>query len=202
MPLEEVSRSTSHRHSEAICPFRTQSSGIRIRKESMSLPSPKPSNTSTFTSPAPSPADAGTLQTGGWANNLTSPPWWNVANEVLEALPANVRVQLSGITKIGPNQYSTTLSLSGTNTLQLVPNAADAKQNSTTAVTPNSFTWAYTSRNIHVATVNSSGLVTAVGRGECEISVRSFRQVNASFTNATPSGTEGVDATIQVTVLP
>ncbi len=168
----------------------------------MSLPSPKPNDTSSFTSPAPSSTDGGTLQTGGYADpdgQQTFPSSYPI--EVYEALPANVRVQLSGVTEIGPNQYAATLSLTGTSTLQLVPNAADAQQNSTSAVAPNSFLWSFVSRNINVATVNSSGLVTAVGRGQCEIAVRSFRQVNASFAGATPSGTESVDATIQVTVV-
>lgn len=169
----------------------------------MAQPSPKPNDTTDYTGvPAPIPTDGGTLQTGGWANNLTSPPWWNTPNEVYEGLPANVRVQLSGVTRVGPNQYTASLSLSGTNTLQLIPNAADAFQNPTEAVAPNVFTWKFSSRNSAVATVNSSGLVTAIGRGECEIVVRSFRQVNASFVGGTPSGTEGVDATIQVRVLP
>jgi hypothetical protein len=170
----------------------------------MSLPSPKPNDTPTYSgTPAPSPTDAGSEQTGGWANTLTSPPWWNHPNEVLEALPACVRVQLSGdgIQETGPNQYQTTLSLSGSNTIQLTPNGADAQQNPTSPVAPNAFMFTYKSRNINVATVDSSGLVTAVGRGQCEIIVQSPRAVNASFVGATPSGTEGVQCSLLVTVV-
>jgi hypothetical protein len=172
----------------------------------MSTPSPKPSDTANYTGiPAPSPTDGGTLQTGGWADldgQQTFPR--SFPTEVFEAIPANVRVQLalaSGITRLGPSQYAVSLSLSGTDTVQLTPNAADAQQDETSAVSPNSFTWSFVSRNVNVATVNSSGLITAVGRGQCEVRVISSRAVNASFVGATPSGTEGTDATIQVTVL-
>jgi len=91
------------------------------------------------------------------------------------------------------------LSVSGT--LQLTPNGADAQQNPTSAVAPNAFTFIYKSRNINIATVTSGGLVTAVGRGQCEIVVSSPRNVNEPFANATPSGTEGVTASLLVTVL-
>jgi hypothetical protein len=148
--------------------------------------------------PAPSPTDAGNLSTGSFDATDGSFPV-----KVLQGVPANVRVQLSGagIIQIGPNQYRTTLSLSGTNTITLSPNAADAHQNPTTAVAPNSFAWGFVSRNTHIATVDSNGTISAVARGECEIVVRSFRQVNASFTGATPSGTESVDASLLVTVV-
>lgn len=160
----------------------------------------KPNDTTTYTGVVnPDPTQVGSRACGGWDGGQAS---GGNQQEVFQGVPANVRVQLSGVTKIGPNQYSTTLSLSGANTLQLVPNAADAQQNPTSAVAPNSFTWKFSSRNVNVAKVNSSGLVTAVGRGQSEIVVRSFRQVNASLSGATPSGTEGVDATIQITVLP
>ena len=149
--------------------------------------------------PAPSPTDAGNLSTGSFDATDGSFPV-----RVLQGVPANIRVQLSGagITQIGPNQYRTMLSLSGTNTISITPNAADAQNNPTTAVLPNSFSWGFVSRNTHIATVDSSGLVTAVARGECEIQIRSFRQVNASFTGSTPSGTEGVDASLNVIVVP
>lgn len=162
----------------------------------------KPNATPSYTgTPRPEPASAGQLQTAGWVDPAGISYGAPFSVETLEAVPANVRVQLSGVLKTGPSQYAATLSLSGTNTLQLVPNAADAQQNPTSAVAPNVFSWSFSSRNNSICTVNSSGLVTAVGRGECEITVRSFRQVNASFAGGTPSGTEGVDASVNVTVL-
>lgn len=162
----------------------------------------KISDTSSYTgTPLPDPTAMGTLAVGGWAGGL---PSGGNQQETFEALPAMCRVQLSGLTKIGPSQFRATLSLSGTNTLQLTANTADCQQNPTSAVSPQSVTdsfFGYVSRNVHVATVNSTGLVTAVGRGEVEITVRCFRNPNASYTNAAPSGTESVDATIQVTVV-
>jgi hypothetical protein len=163
------------------------------------ISSPKPNATENYSGVLPpDPSDAGITQTGSWANNPVSP----FRNEILEALPACVRVQLtgSGVTALGPNQYATTLSLG--ETLQLTPTGADAQQNPTGAISPNVFAWTYISRNINVATVSSTGVVTAVGRGECEILVISPRQVNSSFPGAMPSGTEGVQAEIQVKVVP
>ena len=163
----------------------------------MSTPSPKSNNTTNYTGvSAPNATDSGAYQTGGWGDVYVPPA--SIPVEVYESLPACVRVQLSGVTKIGPNQYQTILSLG--ETLQLVPNGADAHQNATVAVAPNSFSFFYRSRNVHVATVNDDGLVTAVGRGECEIIVQSPRAVNANLPTASPSGTEGVQASLLVTV--
>lgn len=162
------------------------------------LPRPTPASSAVYDgTPAPSPNDAGILSCGSFAAQDGAFPV-----EVLQGVPANARVQISGagILQIGPNQYKAFLSLSGTNTLQITPNAADALQNPTTAVAPSSFTWGFVSRNIHIGTVDSNGLVTAVARGEAEIIIRSFRQVNASFSTATPSGTESVDASLIIVV--
>lgn len=170
----------------------------------MALSSPKPNDTTDYTGvSAPNPTDGGTLQTAGWANDLTSPPWWDFPNEVLQGVPANVRVQLSGtgVMRLAPTQYSVTLSLSGMNRVQLIPNAANARQNPTAAISPNVFVWRYTSRNVNVATVDSNGLVTAVGRGECEILVTSPRNVNAPEGSTFPLANDGVQASVQVRVL-
>jgi hypothetical protein len=164
-----------------------------------------PASTPSYSgTPAPSPADAGTLATAAFEDSTCIDYGNPFPQAVLQGVPSNVRVQLtlaSGITQLGPNQYAVSLSLSGTSTVQLTPNAADAQQDETEPVSPNSFTWSFVSRNVNVATVNSSGLVTAVGRGECEILISSTRAVNASFTGATPSGTEGVQASLNVRVV-
>jgi hypothetical protein len=162
----------------------------------------KPSSTSTYTGTTNPPMTSGSLQTAGWGDPNSVSYGCPQIIETLESVPASVRVQLalSGITKLGPNQYAATLSLSGDNTLQLTPNSADAQQNPTTAVSPNVFSWTFYSRNIHIATVDSSGLVTAVGRGECEILIQSPRAVNAAYAGVgTPA--DGVQASLQVTVL-
>jgi hypothetical protein len=176
----------------------------------MSIPSPKPSDTTSYSgTPAPSPTDAGTLATGGWANNLTSPPWWNFPNEVYQAVPACVRVTLPvgsnpTIIRLGPQEYSVRLSLSGTNSVALAPGMADAQNNPTTAVSPNAFnSFVYRSRNTHVCTVDDSGLVTAVGRGEATVLIGSARNANLPFANAAmPAGSAEIYAELTVQVVP
>jgi hypothetical protein len=119
-----------------------------------------------------------------------------------EGLPAAVMVQLTknnGIVQTGsPQQYS--VRIQNGSTLQLTPLTANAQNQLTSAVAPNVFTYSFTSRNSHVATVDANGLVTAVSRGEVEIVIQSTRSVNASFVGATPSGTEGVSCSLNVTV--
>jgi hypothetical protein len=120
-----------------------------------------------------------------------------------QGVPAPVAVQLSGsgIKQIGsPQQYAVSLSLSGTGTVQLVPAMANALNEVVSPVAPNVFTYTYRSRNINVATVSPTGLVRAVSNGQCEILVINTRAANLPFVNATPSGTEGVQASLQVTV--
>jgi hypothetical protein len=78
---------------------------------------------------------------------------------------------------------------------------ADSQQNEVTAVSPNTFSFVYRSRQVNVATVDSNGLVTAVGRGECTILVGSARQANLPFTNASPAaGLTGAEVYAEVTV--
>ena len=77
---------------------------------------------------------------------------------------------------------------------------ANALNEIVAATAPNVFTYTYRSRNINVATVSPTGLVRAVSNGQCEILVINTRAANLPFVNATPSGTEGVQASLQVTV--
>lgn len=161
---------------------------------------PKPDDTPTYSGvSAPDPTQAGTLQTGAWAVGGVQ------TGEILEALPANCRVQLSGsgVTNAAgsqTNQYKVILALG--ETLQLTASGADATNTRTSAVSPNSFVFWYRSRNVNVATVSSSGLVTAVGHGETEIIVTTPRNVNNPWGGASPSGTEGTTASLIVRVIP
>ena len=147
---------------------------------------------------------SGTLSTGAVVmSRVQSQVYPQVNTQFPQGVPAPVAVQLSGsgIKQIGsPQQYGVSLSLSGTDTVQLVPAMANALNEVVSPVAPNVFTYTYRSRNISIATVNSSGLVIAVGRGQCEILVINTRAAHLPFTNATPSGTEGVQASLQVTV--
>ena len=167
------------------------------------LGSIKTSDTISFVAVPPEATNAGQSQTGGWASNPGA-VGVSFPCEVAVALPACIRVLLPAgsnptVTRLAPSQYSVTLSLSGTNSVTLVPAGGDAQGNQTAAVSPNAFVFSLTSRNSKVATV--SGLtVNAVARGECEVLVKSPRQVNLAFTNAAPSNTEAVAASLNVIV--
>jgi hypothetical protein len=147
---------------------------------------------------------SGTLSTGAViVPRVQSQVNPQVNTQFPQGVPAPVAVQLSGsgIKQIGsPQQFGVTLSLSNTATVQIVPAMANALNDVVPAVAPNVFTYTYRSRNINVATVNSSGLVPAVGRGQCEVLVINTRAANLPFVNTMPSGTEGVQASLQVTV--
>ena len=150
----------------------------------------------------------GLYQNAAWADLSTAP--FGITVDVPEMLPAAVRVQLqtgSSVKQTGTaQQYSAILSLSGSNglpaSLQLVPGMANAQNVATLAVAPNVFAYTFQSRNVLVASVSASGLITPVSKGGVCIMVGSSRAVNASFAGATPSGTEASYAEIQITVVP
>jgi hypothetical protein len=165
------------------------------------------------TTPADAPSYAGTpapIQTSGTLSTgavimprVQSQVTPQVNTQFPQGVPAPVAVQLSGsgIKQIGsPQQYGVSLSLSNTDTVQIVPVMANALNEIVAATAPNVFTYTYRSRNINVATVSPTGLVRAVSNGQCEILVINTRAANLPFVNATPSGTEGVQASLQVTV--
>jgi hypothetical protein len=160
--------------------------------------------TSPIYSGTPAPIQtSGTLSVGSVENAAgAGPPYPNYPTTFPQGVPAPVAVQLSGsgIKQIGsPQQYAVSLSLGG-DTVQIVPAMANALNEIVAATAPNVFTYTYRSRNINVATVSSTGLVTAVSGGQCEILVINTRAANLPFVNTMPSGTEGVQASLQVTV--
>jgi hypothetical protein len=173
-----------------------------------------PASTSTLTSPVGPDGgvnEAGITSIGSWnSGNIPSgsgspgniPPLNAVAE--LENIPAPVNVQLGGTAgteQVGsPQQWAVTISLSGS-PLQIVPNMANSQNVAVSAVAPNVFTYTYLSRQEFVCTVSSSGLITATGRGQCEVEVWATRSCNLPFVNATPSGVEGVRASLLVTVV-
>jgi len=148
---------------------------------------------------SPEPTGNGQTSTGGWTTTAGLYTF-----EILDGTPAPLNVQLggtAGITQVGTKQqWAVSMSLSGS-PVQIVANMADAQNHAITAFAPNVFAYTYISRQRFVATVSASGLITATGRGQCEIEVISSRQCMASFPNATPSGTEGVRASLLVTVV-
>jgi hypothetical protein len=167
-----------------------------------------PSSTSTLTTPI-SP-DGGTTAAGIESNGSWNPnyPSLNSVAE-LEQIPAPIMPSLPSatnttVTKVSPNSYKATLSLGGAQTLQLEPSFNNCQSAPVTAVAPNVFEFVYTSRNTHVATVDSTGLVTPVGRGEVCILIGSARAANLPFAEASaPAGQVGCEvyAELNVTIL-
>jgi hypothetical protein len=167
------------------------------------LPNPTAASSPSYDgTPSPAPTDAGVLSCGSFdAQDGVFP------TQVLQAVRAPVRVILPAasnpiLIKQGPQEYFATLSLSGTSTLQLTPGMADSQNNPVTAVAPNVFnSFVYRSRNNHVCTVNSNGLVTGVSRGEAVVLIGSSRNANLPFTNAAPpAGLTGAEIYCEVIV--
>jgi hypothetical protein len=166
------------------------------------LPDPTLASSDTYDgTPSPAPTDAGILSCGSFDAQDGRFP-----TQVYQAVPAPVRIILPAgsnptLIKLGPQEYFVTLSLSGTNTVQLTPGMADAQQTPVTATSPNAFAFVYRSLQVSVATVDANGLVTAVGRGECTILIGSARQANLPYTNASPAaGLTGAEIYAEVTV--
>ena len=167
------------------------------------LPNPTAASSPSYDGvPSPAPTDAGILSCGSFDAQDGRFP-----TQVYQAVPAPVRVILPAgsnpsLIRLGPQEFSVRLSLSGTNTVTLVPGMADAHQNPVTAVSPNSFSFIYRSRNIRVCTVNDSGLITAVARGEAVVLIGSSRNANLPFVNAAmPAGSAEIFAELTVQVV-
>jgi Bacterial Ig-like domain (group 2) len=148
----------------------------------------------------------GDYQNGSFSIPVTGPygSGFNVAR--VQQLPALTRVILSGsgnptVTKIGPQEYSATLSLSGTDTVQLSPAYANSQNVPTAQVAPAVPAFTYTSRNSYVATVSPTGMVTGLHIGECTVLVSAFRGINATFAGATPpAGLTGCEIALELAV--
>lgn len=155
----------------------------------------KPSDNTMFSGTQAPDMTSGLYQTGGFVVPPPTPPTWMQPNAVsnTEGVPAQVKVGVSGAGVVQGaviNQSSCEISL-GEGSLQLTGHVYDADNNLTD---PPLGTFVWISRNSAVATVFSTGLVTLVGRGECDIECRYSRQANASFLNASPSPTESMAA--------
>lgn len=153
-------------------------------------------------------ATSGANQNGCFGVPNTDVGYSGIDRALVQELPALTRVQLpSGtnptITKLGPQEYSCTLSLSGTNTVQLNPAYGNCQNTPTAPVSPATPSFTYTTRQRLVAEVNASGLVTAVGRGECIILVSSVRGVNNSIPGSAtpPAGQTGSEVYCELRVI-
>ena len=126
---------------------------------------------------------------------------------LVQQLPALTREQLPVATnptvaQKGPQEYSATLSLSGTDTVQLAPAFANSQNVPTAPISPATANFVYTSRNNYVATVSPSGLVTAQNHGECTILVSAYRGVNAPISGSAtpPAGLTGCEIACELAV--
>jgi hypothetical protein len=167
-----------------------------------------PASTATLTTvigPDGGVNEAGIESVGSWNSNS---PSVNAVAE-LENIPAPIIPSLpSGsnpeVIQVSPNSYKAILSLSEVQTLQLTPSFNNAQSAPVVAVSPNVFEFVYTSRNVKVATISSTGLITPVGRGEVEILIGSARAANLPFAGAAaPAGQTGCEvySSINVTVV-
>jgi hypothetical protein len=168
----------------------------------------KPSSTQNFSGVNSSEQTNPNCQTGGFnggapfaginPNASTFPDM-----EMLQSVPAQTNVTVSGenVIQVGaPNQFRCQASLAS-ESLQLAGHVNTATNVNSD---PPLGTFVWISRNANVATVDADGLVTFVGRGECDIECRYSRAANLPFTNASPSQTESmaVYATVALVVTP
>ena len=158
-----------------------------------------PASTANYAGENPTPTENGTLQCGSWDSPVNGHRLDSLNNSVLEGVPSQTNVSVSGadVIRVGaPNQFKCQVSLTA-GTVQLTGHVKTATNvNTDPALAP--FVWI--SRQKFVATADSTGLVTLVGRGRTTIECRYPRAANLPFTNATPSGTEFAYATLDLTV--
>jgi hypothetical protein len=133
----------------------------------------------------------------------------------VQPLPSAARVQLGAagydgydvnVEQIGPNEYSVTLHVG--NTLVLAPMPADCQNVITSPISPNTSQFQFRSRQRMVVSTGQDPnaytptcTLTAVAPGITEVTVTSFRNVNAAFGGAEPSGTEGTQCFLVVRVV-
>ena len=134
----------------------------------------------------------GDVQCGGWVS---------LGCEILQSVPAQVTVGVSGagVTSVSnsPSQFAVTKSLSrGSFSLQGHVMTANGVSTDA-AVAP----FTFVSRNIHVCTVSSSGVVTPTGRGQTIVECHYPRSCNAPYAFAEASGTEYAYATCITTIV-
>jgi len=122
--------------------------------------------------------------------------------EMIDGVPSECRCFITGpnVKQLsGSLQQSSLFASIAAGTVQLTANVSDA-QNGQQSAPSNPVQWK--SSNEFVATVDSTGLVTLVGKGQCEIELRYSRGVVRQTATTTPSPTEAqaVYATLVLTV--
>lgn len=144
------------------------------------------------------------LQQGSYAEPITG----GLTCARVQMLPALTRLQLvsaanPSVTQLGPQEYKVVLSLSGTHTVQLNPSYGNSQNAPSAPVSPATANFIYTSRNVYVATISPTGLVTARNRGECILLCSSVRCANASIPNSAtpPAGNTGAEIYCELRVV-
>jgi Bacterial Ig-like domain (group 2) len=151
-------------------------------------------------------ATSGLTQNGCFGIPNTNAGYSGMDRALVQKLPALTRVILPPTTnptvaQLGPQEYQTTLSLSGTDTVQLSPAYANSQNVPTAQVAPAVPAFTYTSRNSYVATVSPTGMVTGLHIGECTVLVSAFRGINATFAGTTPpAGLTGCEIALELSV--
>lgn len=139
-------------------------------------------------------ASDGTLQTGGFSDVASPNTSINDTIEVLQGVPAQTKIRIAGdgVKQVGAfHQSSVQIALSdGTRQLSAEVGYIDSSRRFQVVPTSGKVIWQ--SRQRHVATIDSNGLLTLVGKGSTTIEARYSRQANSSFAGATPSATESV----------
>jgi hypothetical protein len=145
----------------------------------------KPSDNATFSGTDSPVITSGKVQCGGF---IASGKYEN-----LEGVPSQCRCFITGpnVRRVGASNQSALAVSVQAGTVQLTGNVSDAQNNNTNPAT-GSFKWIST--NSSVATVNQSGLVTLLRKGQVTIELRYSRQANSSWAGATPSPTESTAA--------
>jgi Bacterial Ig-like domain (group 2) len=152
-------------------------------------------------------ATSGLTQNGCFGIPNTNAGYSGMDRALVQKLPAVCRVILPPasnptVAQLGPQEYQTTLSLSGTDTVQLNSAYANSQQAPTAPISPAVASFTYTSRNSYVATVSPTGLVTGLHIGECTVLVGAYRGVNSVFPGATPpAGNTGNEIYCEVAIL-
>jgi hypothetical protein len=167
----------------------------------------KLSNTLQFTGYLPEAEQTdGMNQVGAWFQQDVKIAIGPFKTNLVEALPAAVRVRLSGnpsLTVLAPGQYFVQLSLGAVQQCTITPSTTDAFGNSTSPTAPLTAPgYSFVSRNTRIATISPAGVITPVRRGECEVLVRCGRFVNTAADGSQPNTTEGCDASVQVRIVP
>jgi hypothetical protein len=144
--------------------------------------------------------DSPVISSGKVSCGIWTQPVGSFNLELIDGVPAENLVVIAGpgVVPISSSKQQCGLSISiGAGTVQLSATVTDST-NAQSQSPEQSVSWS--SDNIMIATVNSSGLVTLLRKGQAVIKCTYSRAVVRATPTTTPSGTEGVYAECLVTI--